>query len=54
VSVPTIENEWKKLDMASLAASLMMIKSSINKTGAKWLRGEVDEQFITSPYLSIQ
>jgi hypothetical protein len=54
VSVPTIENEWKKLDMASLAASLMMIKSSINKIGAKWLRGEVDEQFITSPYLSIQ
>ncbi len=54
VPIPTIENEWKKLDMASLAASLMMFKSAINKIGAKWLQGEVDEQFITSPYLSIQ
>jgi hypothetical protein len=47
--VPTIEQEWKKLDMASMAASFMMIKSTLTNMGTKWQKGEIDEQFNTSP-----
>jgi hypothetical protein len=51
--VPTINNEWKKLDMASLAASLMIIKSSITKMGTKWAKGEIDEHFVDSQHISL-
>jgi hypothetical protein len=50
---PTIESEWKKLDMASVAASLMIIKSAITKMGTKWQKGELDEQLINSPHISL-
>jgi hypothetical protein len=52
--VPAIAHEWKNLDMASMAASFMMIKSTLTNMGTKWLKGEIDEQFITSPYINLQ
>ena len=43
-----------RLGMAKLAAKFLFIKNSLNKMGLKWLRGEIDEQFMTSEYLQIK
>jgi hypothetical protein len=50
--MPAIDNEWKKLDMSSLAASFIMMKSVIHNIGTKWANGQIDEQFIPSQYIS--
>jgi hypothetical protein len=36
-----------------MAASFMMLKSSLTNMGTKWLKGEIDEQFNTSPYINL-